>query len=150
MKGLGAMVSLLLIGCTALPVPCASLERASEASLKCRALGGDQSAALELGRLYEQGTGTPIDLVQAEHFYRLAASSDTGQRFIYLPPVGSSKVGKLIPANLAPQRQGSAEAKRALAALRLRMARTTRQLKRACDLVRSAGDVDLERCRGIK
>lgn len=113
----GCAAALILAGCAHRPSECASPCLAS--SLQCRAALGDKLAQLELGVAFEEGQGVAVDLKRAASLYRSAAAPISGTTYIYSPPVGKEKAGRVIPVRVGPDRPGLVEAKVRLARLYL-------------------------------
>jgi len=67
-----------------------------------------------LGQRYENGDGIPIDLRKARKFYRAAAAQSGGTTFVYSPPVGTERVGRVLPLNAGPVQDGLPQAREAL------------------------------------
>lgn len=108
-------VALLSASCAHLPEQCA----ANPGSLRCRAAVGEKQAQLELGRAYEEGTVIVQDLRHAVRLYEAAASPTSGTTYVYSPPVGKEKAGRVIPVRVGPDRPGLSEAKLRLARMYL-------------------------------
>jgi hypothetical protein len=87
------------------------------AALQCAAGRGSKSAQLALGIRYEEGTGVPKDYWKAAKLYRQAATSTPNTTYVYSPPVGKEKVGRVIPVNIGTAEPGLAEAAFRLARL---------------------------------
>ena len=123
---LAAMLAtgLFAAGCSA-PTAFAGIPLAAGAAqpelqaLAWRAQGGDKSAQLELGILYEEGRGVIRDLKRAASLYARAARPSGGTIWIYSPPVGKAS-GRVIPVSTGPHVPGLPEAARRLAALKQR------------------------------
>lgn len=117
--------ALLLAGCVVKPpASCVSIEpaivgaRLSVAQLQCAADRGDQRAALELGRAYEDGEGVSRDLARAAELYRMAAQPRAGSTQVYAPPVRLGGTGTILTLP-ADGTRGEAEAQYRLAMLLL-------------------------------
>ena len=89
-------------------------------SLAQRASAGDKQAQLDLGIRYEEGRGVPADLARAESLYRLAASDDLRQKWIYTPPVGNGTSGRVIAVDRSAANPGLLEAQHRLQQLEKR------------------------------
>lgn len=63
------------------------------------ARGGDKQAQLTLGRWFEQGAGVPRDPERACRLYAMASRTTGGTIWVYSPPVGREKAGRVIPVN---------------------------------------------------
>lgn len=87
-------------------------------NLAARSAAGDKQAQLELGIRYEEGNGVPINSQFARILYMRSATTTGGKMYIYSPPVGSSKAGRLITVESAPASIGLPEAKKRLDRLR--------------------------------
>jgi TPR repeat protein len=74
---------------------------------------GDKAAQLELGKRFEGGLGVPTDLSKARKLYRLAAMSQGGTIWIYVPGVGQTP-GHVMPMNTGPVISGLPEAQERL------------------------------------
>lgn len=88
-----------------------------------RAQAGDKHAQLELGIRYEEGEGVPVDLARAERLYRRAAKTGAASTYVYVPPVGPSGSGRVLPVRNPEAGIGLAEARIRLQALEARKAR---------------------------
>lgn len=89
-------------------------------SLAQRAAAGDKQAQLNLGIRFEEGRGVPADLAHAESLYRLAASDDPPQNWIYAPPAGNGATGRVIAVDRPTASPGLAEAQQRLQKLQKR------------------------------
>jgi TPR repeat protein len=89
------------------------------AALECRAAAGDRQAQLDLAIRYEEGAGVPPSLKRAVRLYRSAAAPSGGTIYVYSPPVGGEKAGRVLPLNAGPGVPGLAEAQFRLALLYL-------------------------------
>ncbi len=85
-----------------------------------RAAAGDKQAQLNLGIRYEEGRGVPVDLARAESLYRLAASDDPKQNWVYTPPVGNGTSGRVVAVDRAAAKLGLLEARQRLQQLEKR------------------------------
>ena len=94
-------------------------DSAAVETLECAAAGDDKVAALELGRRYEEGRGVPRDLRRAKRYYARAAATAPSQMYVYSPPVGDERYGRVISVD-APgiPTQGLPEARERLDRLR--------------------------------
>ncbi len=126
MRRRGAAAALLLLGALALQacvarLPGCGAEAAMDAlsSLRCGAARGDKQAQLELGILYEEGRGVERSPRKAARLYQAAGSASGGTVYVYSPPVGGEKSGRVIPINAGPRQAGLAEAQYRLALLHL-------------------------------
>lgn len=64
--------------------------------LAIRAQNGDQQALLHLAASYDYGIGVPINRDQAIRLYRLAARSDPGSMYVWVPDgSGGGRVHRL-------------------------------------------------------
>lgn len=79
-------------------------------SLAQRASAGDKQAQLDLGIVYEEGLGVPVNIAKAKKLYRLASTDSGGTLWVYSPPVGKNN-GRVMPLNINPKQQGLAEAR---------------------------------------
>jgi len=79
-----------------------------------------------------------MNLRKAERLYGLAASSDLGTVSIYMPPSAGAAHGRVVTAASGRPHEGLPEATLALAALRLRSARSNKDRAYACRLARKA------------
>lgn len=114
--------TVLLAGCAHREV-CGSIAEyrtASPGELACQASAGNKVAQLELGIRYENGDRVPRDLAQAERLYARAARSDRNGRYVYSPPVGNEKYGRVIPVGQSTNSPGLPEAKERLLQLQAR------------------------------
>jgi len=93
---------------------------ASLAQLECSASTGDRFAQLELGIRYEEGAGVARNLDRAERLYARAARTERRQRYVYSPPVGRERHGRLITLGTESGSPGLSEARDRLRALRSR------------------------------
>ena len=73
------------------------------------ARGGDKQAQLTLGRRFEQGAGVPQDPDRACRLYAMASRTTGGTMYVYSPPVGREKAGRVIPVS-TPVSHGLPEA----------------------------------------
>jgi hypothetical protein len=89
-------------------------------SLAQHAAAGDKWAQLELGIRFEEGRGVPISWSRAERLYRSAASRSGGTMMVYVPPVGRSGSGRVMPVGTGPEAAGLPQARERLEALRKR------------------------------
>lgn len=86
-------------------------------SLAQRAMAGDKQAQLDLGIVYEEGLGTPVNIAKAKKLYRLASTDSGGTLWVYSPPVGNGTNGRVIPVDNGPKIDGLDEARLRLARL---------------------------------
>jgi hypothetical protein len=132
---------LALAGCASFEGRCGSLhadlESASSDHLKCLALHGDKMAAFELGARLEGGRGVPQDPGKAMKFYAMAAKADSGRTMVYVPPASGARYGSLLQVRTGAPRAGLPSASLALARLRLSIAETNGDRRRACRAARS-------------
>lgn len=102
MKRASLMVVLALSACGA-PRTYMGLDlAAADVSLRRTALaarGGDKQAQLTLGRWFEQGAGLPGDQARACRLYAMASRTTGGTIYVYSPPVGREKAGRVIPVS---------------------------------------------------
>jgi hypothetical protein len=125
---LGIMSLWMLAGCTSLsPEPCPQITTdtaigspAEITALQCNAARGAKFAQLALGIRYEEGIGVPLDLKKAARLYRQAATATPNTTYVYSPPVGTEKAGRVIPINLGPAEPGLPEAARRLALIKMK------------------------------
>lgn len=113
---------LILSGC-AHKEACSSIvnyQSASLSKLACQASSGNKVAQLELGIRYENGIGVSRDVLKAERLYTRAARSDRSGRYVYSPPVGNEKYGRVIPVGQSMNSPGLPEAKERLLKLQAR------------------------------
>jgi hypothetical protein len=66
-------------------------------SLAQRASDGDKQAQLDLGIMYEEGIGIPVDIARAEKLYRLASADGDETLWIYSPSPGGGAPGRVLP-----------------------------------------------------
>jgi TPR repeat protein len=85
-------------------------------TLALRAKAGDKNAQLVLGDLFVVGQHVPRDTTRARALYSAAAQKSGGTLWIYSPPVGKEKAGRVIPVT-QPVVPGLAAAAARLAAL---------------------------------
>lgn len=85
-------------------------------ALALRARGGDKNAQLALGDLFLAGEHVPRDTTRARTLYSAAAKQSGGTLWIYSPPVGKERAGRVIPVT-QPVVPGLAAAAARLAAL---------------------------------
>lgn len=114
--------TLLLSGC-AHREACSAIADYSSASpseLACQASAGNKVAQLELGIRYENGIGVSRDFAKAERLYARAARSDRSGRYVYSPPVGNEKYGRVIPIGQSTNSPGLPEARERLLRLQAR------------------------------
>ena len=76
---------------------------------------------------------------RAAQLYRAAGSPSGGTLYVYSPPVGSEKAGRVIPVNAGPRQPGLPEAQSRLALLHLSGNGVARDLARARRLLEQAG-----------
>jgi hypothetical protein len=127
MKALSATFALALAGCVGARdcgPPVRAYSEAPLARLRCGADGGDKRAQLELGIRYEEGRGVAADERRAARFYARAGRTEQIPNYVYSPPVGSEKAGRVVPIGPPRTIPGLAEARERLA--RLRAARGAR------------------------
>lgn len=82
-----------------------------------RAMAGDKNAQLELGILYQEGRGVPINLRTAKRLYVLAARDSGGTAWIYAPSVQTGQPGRVLQISRGAKKNGLDQAKRRLATL---------------------------------
>jgi TPR repeat protein len=98
-----------------MPINTASLE-----ALACDIKRGDKQAQLELGKRYEQGLGITQDYKQARNLYEQAARTLPNTIYVYSPPGGTERAGRVIPISSGAQTPGLAEARYRLGNLYIR------------------------------
>ena len=115
-------------------------------SLQRSACAGDKRASLSLGRYYEslgRTNDNEADLKRAVGLYSFAASSSTGQTFIYVP--GAGKVpGYTMPVQTGPASSGLTEAKYRLAILMYEGLGIDQDGRKACKLFEDASRAGFE------
>lgn len=106
--------ALLLGGCAAGRACAPPLQAGAGAeitSLQCAAAAGDKGAQLALGIRYEEGDGVPRDLNRAEQLYRRAARADRSGLYVYVPPAGGQRYGRVVKMGEPKSTPGLAEAR---------------------------------------
>jgi TPR repeat protein len=78
-------------------------------ALASRAQFGEKQAQLELGIVFENGHGVPVDRQRARKLYSLAAAETGGSAWVWSPSVGPG-AGKLIRIDLGRRQHGLAQA----------------------------------------
>lgn len=152
MKVLLSLVAMVVLtACstvTSAPPPCALDTQLPTAiqSLQRSACSGDKRASLSLGRYYEslgRNKNNEADLKRAASLYSFAASSSTGQTFIYVP--GAGKVpGYTMPVQTGPASSGIAEAKYRLAILMYEGLGIDQDRRKSCRLFEDANRAGFE------
>jgi TPR repeat protein len=108
------------------------------AALQCRSSQGDKLAQLELGQRFEEGIHVARSAKQAARLYRAAAAATSGTTYVYSPPVGGERSGRVLPVRLGPATPGLPEAQFRLARLYLEGRGVRRDRGRAVRLLKSA------------
>lgn len=140
----------LLSGCSAMlgiGSDCQSLEVHDQMQQTLQAsCQGDQQASLVLGEYYEElaRENSDQDLYKmAAGFYQSAATSSSGQTFIYIPAAGDVP-GYTMPVTTGPRTSGLAQAKHRLASLYYRGNGVGKNIAKACNLFRQARAAGVE------
>lgn len=76
--------------------------RAAE-DLASQARRGDREAMFQLGLRHELGEGVAIDLKKARKYYSRAAAASPDRTYVYSPPVGSERQGRVIAVSTPPR-----------------------------------------------
>lgn len=84
------------------------------AELARRAASGDKQAQLDLGVAFEEGQLVGRDLGRARQLYEQAASDLGGPRWVYQPPLGGQKFGRVLRIGALPIRSGLQDARQRL------------------------------------
>lgn len=95
-------------------------------------------AQLRLGEAYEAGIGVERDYERAARLYRQAAAFQSGTTYVYSPPVGREKSGRVIPVRTGADQPGLAQAKLRLAKLLLSGLGVEPDREEALELLREA------------
>lgn len=94
-------ITLILPACTTLGTKPADCFRFGAETpfeeLQKSACSGAEWAEFELAEAYEYGDGVEQDLKRAVQWYKQAAQTESGETYIYMPPVGGSKYGTVMP-----------------------------------------------------
>ncbi|MFC7535909.1 hypothetical protein ACFQPG_00840 [Sphingomonas sp. GCM10030256] len=112
---LAAAIMLFSTACAHIPQQCAP----APLSLHCRAAAGDKHAQLQMGIFLDERAASDQDLRRAVQLYKAAASSSSGTTYVYSPPIGKEKAGRVLPVRTGPDLPGLTEAKVRLARMYL-------------------------------